>query len=120
MILRIRHEQVDALAEARFEEFESRATGHLREFFPDKLSAMAADRLRAFLRRCVDRARAFGLTSEQAVVCFAHLSLLLGEGFDAEARWAFVPFLLRQEEYHQNDRAKAAMLLAYELKAKGR
>jgi hypothetical protein len=119
MILRIRHEQVNALAEARYEEFESRAIGHLREFFLEKVSAIPADRLRAFIRRCMDRARTFGLTSEQAVVCFAHLSLLLGEGFDAESRWAFVPFLLHQEEYHQNDRAKAAMLLAYELKARG-
>jgi hypothetical protein len=118
-MITIRDEQLNALTQARYEEFETRATEHLREFFPEQVVAMPVERFREFIRRCVDRARTFGLTSEQAVICFAHLSLLLGEGFDSEPRWPFVPFLLRQEDYHQNDRAKAAMLLAYELKAKG-
>jgi hypothetical protein len=40
-------------------------------------------------------------------------------GAPQQPRWAFVPDILRQEECHPNDRAKLAMLLAYELKAKG-
>ena len=119
MVLKIRDEQTDALAQARYGEFETRAKEHLRELFPAHVAAMPAEQFREFIRRCVDRARTFGLTSEQAVMCFAHLTLLLGEGFESGPRWPFVPFLLHQKELHQHDRAKAALYLAYELKAKG-
>ena len=119
MVLKIRDEQIGALNQERYAEFEPRAKQHLREFFPEQVDAMPAEQFREFLRRCFDRARTFALTSEQAVMCFAHLTLLLGEGFESAPRWPFVPFLLHQQEYHQIDRAKAALLFAYELKAKG-
>lgn len=119
MVLKIRDEQIGALAQAHYGEFETRANTHLRESFPEQVAAMPPARFREFLRRCVDRAKTFGLTSEQAVMCFAHLTLLLGEGFETGPRWPFVPFLLHQKELRQNDRAKAALFLAYELKAKG-
>ena len=119
MVLKISDEQINALAQTRYGEFETRAAAHLREFFPQQVDAMPPEQLREFLRRCVDRARIFGLTSEQAVICFAHLTLLLGEGFESGPRWPFVPFLLHQQQYHQNDRAKIALFLTYELKAKG-
>lgn len=119
MVLKIRDEQIGALAQARYPEFETRAKEHLRESFPEHVAAMPPEQFREFLRRCVDRARTFGLTSEQAIICFAHLTLLLGEGFESGPRWPFVPFLLHQQQYPQNDRAKTALFLAYELKAKG-
>jgi len=119
MVLKVRDEQFNALAQAHYAEFEARAKQHLRECFPDQVDAMPPEQFGEFFRRCVDRARAFGLTSEQAIMCFAHLTLLLGEGFESGPRWPFVPFLLHQQQYPQNDRAKTALFLAYELKAKG-
>lgn len=119
MVLKIRDEQIGALAQVRYGEFETRANAHLRESFPEQVAAMPPERFREFLRGCVDRAKTFGLTSEQAVMCFAHLTLLLGEGFESGPRWPFVPFLLHQKDLNQNDRAKTALFLAYELKAKG-
>ena len=119
MTLRIRTGQLEAFARARCQDFEERAAAHLREHFPDETAALPPDRLRAYVRGCVGRAGAFGLKSEQAVVCFAHLPLLLGEDFASQPRWAFVPDVLRQEQYPANDRAKLALLLAYGLKARG-
>jgi hypothetical protein len=119
MTLTIRNEQLGAFAQARYQDFEARTTAHLREFFPEQMEGMSAERTRTFIRDCVARAGTFGLRSEQAVVCYAHLSLLLGEDFERQPRWAFVPHVLRQEEYPPNDRAKLAMVLAHELRARG-
>jgi hypothetical protein len=119
MTVRIRDEQIESFAQARYQDFEERAAEHLREYFPGEVGAMPPHRLRAYIRGCVGRAGAFGLKSEQAVMCFAHLPLLLGEDFETQPPWAFVPAVLRQEQYPPNDRAKLAMLLAYGLKAKG-
>jgi hypothetical protein len=119
MPVTIRNEQLGEFAQARYQDFEERTTRHLREFFPEKMNGISAEGARAFIRECVARARAFGLESEQAVVCYAHLPLLLGEDFERQPRWGFMPLLLRQEEYHPNDRAKLAMILAHELKARG-
>src|SRR5262245_29415612 len=113
MTLRIREEQMESFAQARYQDFEERAAAQLREHFPAEVGAMPPDRLRAYIRRCVERAGAFGLESEQAVMCFAHLPLLLGEDFERQSRWAFVPQVLRQEQHDPNDRAKVAMLLVY-------
>jgi hypothetical protein len=118
MPLVIRNEQIEAFARSRYRDFEERTAKHLREYFPEMMAAMSAEEIRAFIRACVERASAFGLTSEQAVVCYAHLPLVLGEDYDRQPRWAFVPYVLRQEQYPANDRAKLATVLAYELKAK--
>jgi hypothetical protein len=119
MTLRIRAEPLESLAQARYRDFEERATRHLRAHFPEAMRGMSAERSRAYVRECIERAGAFGLKSEQAVLCFAHLPLLLGEDFESQPRWAFVPYVLRQEQYPANDRAKVAVLLAYEAKARG-
>src|SRR5262245_12320039 len=119
MTLRIRAEQMESLAQARYQDFEERATRHLRAHFPEEMQRMSAERGRAYIRECVERAGAYGLQSEQAAMCFAHLPLLLGQDFEAQPRWAFVPYVLRQEQYPANDRAKVALLLAYEVKERG-
>ena len=105
MTLKIREEQMESLAQARYQDFEERATRHLRAHFPEQMRGMSAERSRVYIRACVKRAGAFGLQSEQAVMCYAHLPLLLGEDFESQPRWAFVPHVLRQEQYPPNDRA---------------
>jgi len=119
MTISIRQEQNDAFAEAHYRGFESRAIRHLRRFFPDQVSRLSEDQKRALIAQMVSRARKYGLESEQAVMCFAHLPLLLGDDFDSNRRYQFAPRILKAQCGHAVERAKLAMLLAYEFKKRG-
>jgi hypothetical protein len=115
----IRQEQNDAFAEAHYRGFESRAIKHLMKFFPAHLSRLSEDEKRALVAQIVSRARKYGLESEQAVMCYAHLPLLLGNDFESNRRYQFAPRILTTQCGHPIERAKLAMLLAYEFKKRG-
>jgi hypothetical protein len=80
---------------------------------------MTGEELKAFIRRCVERARDYQLRSEQSVAYFSHLPLLLGEDFAADRRYRFAPTVLRSRVGRPEERVKIAMLLAHQFKAGG-
>jgi hypothetical protein len=118
MTLKIRAGQVEALAAATYYDFEERMTQHLKRFFPETMDELSPDEIRDFIGECVKGAAHYGLTSEQAVACFAHLPLVLGPEFETDRRWRFVPATLANEAADPTDRAKLAMILAYAVKAR--
>lgn len=119
MTIQIRQEQMHTLAQSRYKDFEDRMTHHLKKFFPDKMSAMSVAETQAFIRQCVDKAKTYKLTSEQSVVYFSHLTLLLGGNFETDRRYRFASAILQASAGAPDERVKIAMLLAYQLKAKG-
>jgi hypothetical protein len=118
-VWKVRQEQEEALAQVELRRFDERARRHLNKHFPRQVGPMTAGEFRQWVRQCVERAGRYGLETEQAVMCFAHLLLLLGDDFETNPRYGFAPTVLRADYGHQNERAKLAMLLAYEVKARG-
>jgi hypothetical protein len=115
----IRQSQVEALARANLSHFESRADQYLCESFPDNFALLPlADRLE-FIRQSRTRAARYGLNGEQAIVCYAHLCLMLGADFESQSKWDWIPNMLRDVEYEQNFRAKLALQCAAEIKMAG-
>ena len=86
--------------------------------FPET-AAWTDDERREFVASCIRRARRFELTSEQAVVCYAHVRLVLGDDFECDPRWASFSDLLREQQFEPNERAKFALLMAHEFEARG-
>jgi hypothetical protein len=116
MTLIIRMEQLEALATGAYDDFETRLARHLNKFFPETMAEQSSEAIRDFINECVKGAAHYGLTTEQAVACFAHLPLLLGPEFESDRRWAFIPATLAQPAVDPTDRAKFAMILAYAIK----
>ena len=116
--MRIRQGQLDSLASHQRRAFGARFQEHLEVHFPETAAWTVVER-REFAASCIRDARRFELTSEQAVVCFAHVRLILGHGFERDPRWASFSDLLREQEFEPNERAKFALLMAHEFEARG-
>ena len=116
-MMKLRQAHVDALSQVSRESFTQRADSYLCDAFPNPFGTRKPELRRQFIHQSIVLAAEYGLTSEQAVICFAHIRLLLGDDFAAQPRWDWVPRMLRDEEYEQSFRAKLALHCAADLKA---
>ena len=103
----MRPEQQAAFSAEAQRDFEARAAAFLRGEFPERFAeASAADLLR-FVRGSQDRAKSYGLTTEQAVVAVACVRCHAGDDWSA-APWGWLEATLRDADADPNDRAKLA------------
>ena len=86
-MLRIRKDQMAALAGALSESFAGRAITFLTANFPDQAADLTPDGVTALVGDGIPRAAAAGLDSERDVVRFLALGLIAGPNF-AAAPWA--------------------------------
>jgi hypothetical protein len=96
--------------------FELRAVKYLCKYFPDKMQDLSVEQRHTLVRSYTTKASGFGLTSEQAVICFAHLCLLVGDDFELREHWDWIGRMLRDKGYDQNFRAKLALHCASDFK----
>lgn len=114
-MLRFRPEQLAAFERAAFERFVRIAAADLREQYPDRYESRTDEALAPHVRAVIGRAAGYGLTSEFAVLQFAHIPELLGPDFDRRPECGdVVDALSRPGE--QNARAEAARGLAREVR----
>lgn len=119
-MFKIRAELMQRFAAARIEDFEDRLTAHLREYFPEEMAERSPEEMHEWVRGCVDRSAAFGLTSERAIACFAHVAMIAGPCFELDSDWSFLTESLRDERRHPDFRARRAMSIAHDLDDAGR
>jgi hypothetical protein len=106
-----------AFSNSAQEDFELRADNYLLRHFSDRMKDLPADQRRILIRHYVGRAKQYELTGEQAVICFAHICLLIGDDFESIDRWDWVPRMLSDDKYDQNFRAKLALQCVADLMA---
>jgi hypothetical protein len=94
-MLRIRREQRLALDAAARREFEDRVIALLAARWTSKHAALGEQGARGLVQRASAKAEGFGFETEQQIVRFVNLTMLLGEGFDADPRHAWMLPLLR-------------------------
>jgi hypothetical protein len=88
-MFKIQEAHLKAFEASRLSRFERRATGRLRALFPDQTSQMSDEALGQRVRDGLDRASAYGLTTERHVMAFLATTFLAGERFDTEPNdWA--------------------------------
>lgn len=77
-MLIIRHEQLDAMAEARWSSFKGRVARHLVEVLPAETAELGDSGLAPAIDRYVQAARELGLTTERDVSRYVDLFVALG------------------------------------------
>jgi len=118
MTMRLRADQIQEFSVERYRDFRDRLITHLRKHFHERLVASSDEQVRAYVDVCMEKSKVYGLTTEQAVACYAHLPLILGYDFESNPNCRFAPMTLYDTRLKQNDRAKLAVALAYNIKAK--
>jgi hypothetical protein len=111
-MFRISEKSMEAFREAALRDFRRRAREYLEPRFPEAEAVRSDVNLRSFLDRCIVAGKGYELESELAVIRFAHLLLLVGEGFADDARWEWLVPHLRDERVVPNARARLALVLA--------
>jgi hypothetical protein len=115
--LKIREEQMDALAEPRAREFAERLAGFLCEQFPEAAGEPPGE-FRAAVREQVEKADVYGLSTEQQAAAYVTCAWLLGPDFDAE--FPAAQEMLASADYTPDEKAEwlgewtEAMLAALE------
>jgi hypothetical protein len=109
-MIAIRSDQMNAFEKEAMDKFVARAIAHLRRSLAELTKGQSDEALGLRVRSSVERARSYGLTTEQEVIAFLDTSFLLGdESFDSNPAHAWAAELLIDDEY--TPREKAALLL---------
>jgi hypothetical protein len=101
-LLKIREDQLEALAAPSAEAFAERLARFLCEQFPEASEEPPAE-LRAAVGGQAERARGYGLTTERQAAVYVTCAWLLGPDFDAE--FPAAREMLGTDEYPPEDKA---------------
>ena len=97
-MLVIRNDQIAALERARLSAFEDKMIDHLKRVYPDWAPRLSAEDQRAFVRRGIERARAFGFETELDIARYLHVMHDLGRDFDQSLEHPWAAVLLQSTE----------------------
>jgi hypothetical protein len=121
LTVQIRTDQMNRLSDHLLADFVRRATAHLRKHHKARLEAYSDAQVGDYVRTCMARAELrYGLKSEQAVICYCQLPLLLGADFEVPKRFYEVAVILADRSTDENLRAKMALATAYRINASAR
>jgi|SRR6266850_710973 len=81
-MLRIRKEQLDALAKIPREDFYLRISKNVRELFPERAASMGFDGTMELIRKAVTAAEASGFVTESELALVVNLFFFLGPDFE--------------------------------------
>jgi len=116
--MRISTDQLGEMQRLRALAFEDRVLAHLRKHHAKRIDRYPDDEVRTYIRMCIERSRRiYKLETEQAIVCYTELPLLLGPKFELDRRYSAIPALLGRQSFDQNARAKIALSMAYHVTA---
>lgn len=79
--MKLRADQLEALARVSWTEFEQRLMAHWRQSFPGRVGGMEDESLQALARSAIAEARDKGITSELTIAPYVDLCLAVGTGF---------------------------------------
>lgn len=105
-MFKLRQEHLKAFSQLTLESFLNRGVSHLRKHFPSRVEDASDDDLRNWIRSCIPRAGAYGLTSQYEVMCFVDATILLGADFDSEPNYRLAAQLLCDASKPNQKRAK--------------
>lgn len=95
--MKIRPEQMQALADERRARFEEEVLTHLESAYPEELWTRTKDEVRERVRRAVDKALAYSIRTERDVTSFVDITFELGEEFDADPRFEWATKILNDD-----------------------
>lgn len=100
-MLKLRTEQVAALADERGAEFAGRMLTHLCRCFPAATRTMSDRDIHAAIRHGRDRAVSYGITTERGVCKYLNLMFVFGRDFDRDPGCAWAGEILGGARIHR-------------------
>lgn len=90
----LRPEQLTQLAQTAEQNFQNRLAEHLGRSFPEQLGALGQDGARQLAQQAIEKARAYGLKTEQDIAKYADVMSAFGRDFDRNAATAWASSIL--------------------------
>jgi hypothetical protein len=112
-MLTIRKGQMEALALARLDAFETGALAHVRGLFPEDCAELTEEQLRARIRDGIARGRLYGLTGKYDLLTFIEHMFILGPEFDRAAEYGWARELLTNREFASATKADLLVRLTF-------
>jgi hypothetical protein len=97
VVITIRQQQLKALRAASREEFVRQVAEHVRECWPDAHASLGVAGMRQYVRAAIDRAEAYGISTQYGVVGFVDLLLALGDDFDTNDAFPWAREILTRD-----------------------
>jgi hypothetical protein len=94
-MLIIRQEQLRAFSRAEVANFEEWMLAHLRKFFPAQCRAAGESGLQKMIRRGIERAASYRITTQRDVCKYIDLMVVLGSDFDTDPRLSWAKVILK-------------------------
>jgi hypothetical protein len=110
-MFQIREAHLQAFSRAKMEDFEPTAIKYFRETFPEKTATLSDAALLKFVRETIPHAARYGIDSEEALLCFGHIRMVLGDALDTDEQLYWLRTLLQGEGFDQEPRAQLARRL---------
>ncbi|MGB2822829.1 MAG: hypothetical protein WBF17_17740 [Phycisphaerae bacterium] len=86
--MKIRSQQMQAMAEHSRRQLENRMIRRLRESFPKETEGVEEEELREFVAEELDRAGSYEIVTEEDMGAFLDRSVYYGEGWHTSLDWA--------------------------------
>lgn len=112
-MLTIRKAQMEALAQALLDAFETGALAHVRGLFPEDC-AQLTEQIRVRIRDGIARGRSYGLTGKGDLLTFIEHMFILGPEFDRAAEYGWARELLTNREFASATKADLPVRLTFQ------
>ncbi len=108
-MLTINEEQRKAFQNASYRHFIERCRDNLRRNYPEQTSTYDNPELEEYVESSISEASKYGLDTEKSVAYFCHIRLILGDDLGTESGFDWVPKMLNDMEYGQEERSRMAL-----------
>jgi len=103
--LKIRNEQIEAMAKEVRKGYERRVLDHVARYFPVQVRLFGRERLHPLAVRAIDQANAYLMVSEESVCSYADIQMMLGVEFDLDPQLVFASAILAEPGLSERERA---------------
>lgn len=103
--MKIRSEQIEAMAKEVRKAYERRVLDHIARYFPTQIRLFGRERLHPLAARAIDQANAYKMVSEESVCVYADIQLMLGVEFDLDPQLPFARAILVEPGLSERERA---------------
>ena len=103
--MKIRNEQIEAMAKEVRKGYERRVLDHVARYFPVQIRLFGRERLQPLAARAIDQANACGMVSEESACVYADTQMMLGVEFDLDPQLPFARAILVEPGRSERERA---------------
>ena len=86
--MKIRPQQMEAMAAYSRRQFENQMIRQVREEFPEETREADDEDVRAFVREQIDKAASYGITTKEDVEVYIDRAAFYGDAWDTSLDWA--------------------------------